>query len=112
MTAGGVGALPEKINTGRDFNYFENIDVTGFSFPDLAQAVIRFRGPQRLNFILVSGGPIEYSFNGNNLHGDMTTGTPSEERNFDARMGKKIWFRLAGGGSAAVVRVEAWHIGV
>lgn len=100
------------ITLGKDFNYFENIDVTSESFPTECQAFVQFKGAMRLNFVLVSGGPVEYSFNGNTLHGDMTASTATAERDFGIRKGNKIWFRLASGGSAAVVRVEAWHIGV
>ncbi len=106
----GVGAIPGPVTLGKDFNHFQKLVVSDTSFPEEPQVVIRFRGPQRLSFILEAGTTIEYSFNGNTLHGDMTASTPSEKLEFITRPNKKIWFRVLSGSST--VRVEAWHIGV
>lgn len=106
----GVGAIPGPVTLGKDFNYFEKLVITDTSFPTEPQAVIRFRGPQHLSFILETGSTVEYSFNGNTLHGDMTASTPSATLDFLMRTNKKIWFRVPSG--SATVRVEAWHPGV
>jgi len=110
MTAGGPGATPSAITDGKDFNFFDKLVITATSFQNEADVVIRFRGPQRLHFSLEAGTTVEYSFNGNTVHGDMTTSQASAERDFGVRAGKKIWFRVPSG--SATVRVEAWHIGV
>jgi hypothetical protein len=93
-----------KIELGTDFNHYEEVTVSGASeFPDDAQVEIRFRGPQRLMFICTSGSP-EYSFNGNTVHGVMSTSAPQNFFNFGPRDNKKIWFKGTG-----TVRVHAWQ---
>lgn len=95
------------IINGKDFNFFAKIDVTNTEFTSNAQVVFNFRN--QIAFSLVNEGSaiIEYSFNGNTLHGDMTLGTPTTALIFDNRRVSKIWFRVPGGGSHRV-RVEAW----
>jgi hypothetical protein len=100
--------MPGPIVNGKDFNYFQEVNIATASFPTEPQVQIAFRGAQRLTFILESGTNVEYSFNGNTVHGNMKTGI-SNNLNFDIRNNKLIWFRCSGG---ATVRVEAWHIGV
>jgi hypothetical protein len=57
---------------------------------------------QAVSFILESGA-LEYSFNGNTVHGDMIAGTSSANLKFDNRVISKIWIRGTG-----VLRIEAW----
>ena len=92
---------------GTDFNFFEKIDVADTEFPNEAQVWPRFRGAF-YSFSLANegGGVIEYSFNGNTVHGDLTPSTPTQALTFDQRRVTKIWFRVTGGSST--VRVEGW----
>lgn len=106
----GPGAIPGPITDGKDFNYFNKIVVTDTTFPTVPQAIIAFKGPQHLTFMLESGAFLEYSFNGTTVHGDMTTATSSATLDFLTRTNKLIWFRVPSG--SATVRVEAWHIGL
>lgn len=93
-----------KILYGRDFNFFQKVTVSNGSFVLDCDVFIPF-STYTVTLHLESGGPVEYSFNGNNLHGDMTTGEASAALTFENRVVSKIWFRGAG-----VVRVEAWAI--
>ena len=52
---------------------------------------------------------VEYSFDGTNVHGDMTPLMPSEGIIFDNRSESKIWFRRKTAGAAVLIRVEAWR---
>lgn len=104
-----AGQPAGPITIGKDFNFFSKVTVDFETYPSVPQALITFRGPQNLRFILESGGPVEYNFNGQDIaHGDMTISTTSADLIFDRRYNKQIWFRLASGGSTAVVRVEAY----
>ena len=90
---------------GKDFNFFAKITVTDTTFPNESQVTIPFAG--QFGFSLVNEGSdvIEYSFNGNTLHGDLTPGTPTAGMIFDNRRISAIWFRS---NSSSVIRVEAW----
>lgn len=104
----GIPAGP--ITVGVDYNHFQNVTLDFEVYPREPQVLIRFRGGQNLRFILESGGPVEYNFNGQQIvHGNMTASTASEDLIFENRRNKQIWFRLASGGGTAVVRVEAYH---
>jgi len=92
------------ITYGRDFNFFQKLTVSANSFNTDADMLITFP-TYTVTFQLESGGPIQYSFNGNTIHGDMTVGLPSANLTFQNRVISKIWFKGTG-----VVRVEAWAI--
>lgn len=92
-----------KIETGTDFNHYQEVAVSEGSFPDDPQVIIRFRGSQRLMFVCTTG-TISYSFNGNTVHGVMTNTAPQNFFNFGPRDNKKIWFSGTG-----TVRVHAWQ---
>jgi hypothetical protein len=97
------------ITSGVDHNFFQKVIVTATSFPADSDVVMRFRGAVKtLTMVNEGASVIEYSFNGNTLHGDMTPGTPTAALSFDNRPMSKIWFRTAGG--PATVRVEAWSV--
>lgn len=105
------------INIGRDFNFFQKLVVTATTFggnsidgyqPDM---IITFP-TQTVTFQLEAGsgvGAIQYSFNGNTIHGDMSVGTTglitSNSLVFQNRVISQIWFKGAG-----TVRVEAWGV--
>lgn len=92
------------INYGKDFNFFKKltVNITDGYFPSQCQILIPFM-TQTVTFDLESGSSVEYSFNGNTLHGDMTAGEASENLVFENRVINKIFFRGTG-----VVRIEAW----
>lgn len=52
---------------------------------------------------------VQYSFDGETVHGDMTPTLPSEAIIFDNRHHSKIWFRRATPGDPVVTRIEAWR---
>lgn len=87
---------------GFDFNFFQKVTVTSGTFTSNCDIIIPF-STYTITFQLESGGPVEYSFNGNTLHGDMTSGKASANLVFENRVASKIWFRGSG-----LVRVEAW----
>ena len=95
------GPLDKKV-LGRDFNFFEKRTFSHVDFTDTCDVIITF--PTKVvTFHLESGGPIEYSFNGNTTHGDMVVGKASASLTFENRVITKIWFKGTG-----VVRIEAW----
>ena len=100
------GFLIGKQNRGKDFNFFLEVAVTNADFAESPDVVIGFRGPRRMMIICPSGS-VDYSFDGNNLHGKTVSGEPSEKLEFDVRMEDKVWFRGTG-----TVQFHAWHIGV
>ena len=105
-----INQYPPKTQ-GVDFHKFQRVTVDGYVFdPDGADVVFNFRSSQ-LSFSLVfeGTGTIEYSFNGNTVHGDMTAGTPTAAMFFDNRPVFAIWFRLVSG-TGGTVRVEGWRV--
>jgi hypothetical protein len=101
---------------GRDNNYFNKLEVTATGFgsnsadgyqPDM---VITFP-TYTVTFQLEGTGVIQYSFNGQTIHGDMnssTTGFYSANLTFANRVISKIWFKVISG--TPTVRVEAWAL--
>jgi hypothetical protein len=95
-----------KIVLGRDYNFFQKLNFGGSAdFATECDIIIPF-STYTVTFQLESGGPVSYSFNGNTVHGDMTTGKSSASLTFENRVISKIWFK----GTAGVIRVEAWSI--
>ena len=106
-----INAYP-KNTKGVDFHKFTRVTVDGYEFnEDGADVVFNFRTGGFLSFSLVfeGTGRIEYSFNGNTVHGDMTAGTPTAAMFFDNRPVFAIWFRLVSG-DGGPVRVEGWRV--
>ena len=89
-----------------NFNYFENLLVDGYAFPENPQINFRFnsQGIALLNKNNVY--TIQYSFNGTTVHGDLDPADESKGIIFDNRVESKMWFRAVDG--YATVRVEAW----
>lgn len=94
------------ITQGFDHNFFQKITVSNANFNNLSDMLILFP-TYTVTFQLetTSGGLVEYSFNGNTVHGDMTSNLPSANLVFQNRVISGIWFKGTG-----VVRVEAWAI--
>lgn len=95
-------------NVGKDFNFFQVVIASSGTFPldpiSNPDVLMRFRGARKIMFRCTSGTNIEYSFNGNTVHGRISA---NEIFNFGTRMEDKIWFRGTGS-----VDVHAWQIGV
>ena len=101
-----------KNTKGKDFNKFGRVTVDGYHFKEYADFVFNFRNCM-LTFSLANegAGKIEYSFNGNTVHGDLTVGTPTEAIFFDNRNVFGVWFRAANGAAVgSIARVEGWAV--
>lgn len=104
-----------KIKYGRDFNFYQKIDVTATDFgsnsidgyqPDM---IITFPTQTVMFLNENSSGVIEYSFNGNTVHGELDPTLPTRGMTFDNRVISLIWFRIKSGSSGPImVRVDAW----
>ena len=106
-----------KKTQGFDFNFFQKVTVNwtthfgasdGYTTadgygPDL---IIRFPTQGLIFNNEGSGGIIEYSFNGNTIHGELTASGNRQTIIFNNRVASLIWFRAQSG--SAVVSVEAW----
>jgi len=100
-----MGSLQRR----KDSNFFQKYRVSSTSFEVVAS----------WNFISIGialmvesnnrNDVIQYSFDGETVHGDMTPTLPSEGIVFDNRFQSKVWFRRATPGDPVVVRVEAWR---
>ena len=97
------------ITWGRDFNFYSVITpgsaVLG-TFAADADVTISFP-TYTVTFWAPSGTVVEYSFNGNTIHGkiDGSGSTSPQFLTFENRVISKIWFSGTG-----TVRVEAWGI--
>lgn len=97
--------------TGRrkDSNFFEKFAVSSTSFDVLARWNFNSQGIALMVESNDSDDVVQYSFDGETVHGDMTPLLPSEAVMYDYRAQNKIWFRRATPGSPVTVRVEAWR---
>ena len=102
----GIGMGP--ITQGFDHNFYEELTVTNTSFNTNADAFIPFvtQGVMLLN--LSGSGTVDFSFNGNTLHGRLAANTPSAGLTFDNRVIGKIWFRTSSG--SVNVSINAWAV--
>jgi hypothetical protein len=92
-------------NRGKDFNYFSSVvvDISDGYFPESPQVQTAFRGARRMMFVCAAGTNVEYSFDGQHLHGRISS---DQIFNFGPRAEDKIFFRGSG-----TVDVHIWHIG-
>lgn len=95
------------ITNGKDSNFFQKLTVTSTTFLTNSDITLNIRGQQCISIINEGSVKVEYSFNGNILHGDLTPSSASSGFIWDNRVVSAIWFRVPNGGNA-VVRVEAW----
>lgn len=101
---------------GRDFNYFVETAVNWTTFgggstdgygPDQVITFIT----QGVMFLNLGSGTVEYSFNGNTVHGELNSANPSVGMVFDNRIISLIWFRVKTGSSGPItISVQAWGI--
>ena len=96
-----------KKTQGRDFNFFQRMDVTSGVFQDHPDMVITFP-TTGIIFLNEGTGIIEVSFNGNTVHTELNSADASKGLVFDNRIVTLIWFRVKSGGPTIPVRVEAW----
>lgn len=109
-----------KKTKGKDFNHFQKIAVNWGSFgggsndgqgPDV---VITFSTQGVIFHTEGTNGTtqvIEYSFNGNTVHGELIPAGNRATLTFNNRKVSLIWFRLKSGSTGPVTcSVEAWSI--
>lgn len=99
---------------GKDYNFYQKIDVSRTTFgviddgyfPDL---FIQHGGNHLLILNENTSGVVEYSFNGNNVHGELDPTLPTKAMSFDNRPVSKIWFRVKSGSAGPIkIRVDSW----
>jgi len=98
---------------GRDFNFYQKAAITSSTFANIPDMKVTFTSQSVLFFNEGSGGTavVEYSFNGNTVHGEMDPTKASASLTFNNRVISSIWFRIKAGSSGPVtVRVDAWSI--
>lgn len=96
------------INDGKDRNFYEEVSVSASAFQAEEDVLINIKGQRGLRIENYGSGAVEYSFNGNVLHGYIAAGsaTDPEVKHFDCRVVSKIWLRSVSGTN--IVRIEAW----
>lgn len=114
-----VNTLIGKRNQGRDYNFFSRVAVSNTTFGVVADG---YHPDIIITFSTVSGGiifitegsstnTVEYSFNGNTVHGELIPGVTSDRRalTFHNRNVSTIWFRVKAGSTGPInIVVEAW----
>lgn len=100
-----------KNTVGRDFNFFQKAEISDSSFNEECDMIITFSTKSVMMLLENTTGVVEYSFNGNTVHGELNSTLPSRGIAFDNRVISKIWFRLKSGSPGPLtVRVDAWGI--
>jgi len=87
------------------WNYFNLLYVDGYDFPTVPQINFTYTS-QGFSFLNRGNSTLQYSFNGEDLHGDLVPSDASAGFIFDARSENKVWFRAYDG--YGEVRVESW----
>lgn len=98
---------------GFDYNFFQKLSVSNTTFNTNADMFILF---STQGIYLENEGStgsttsvVEYSFNGNTVHGELDPSLPSRSLMFERRTVAAIWFRVKAGSSGPItVRVDAW----
>jgi len=102
---------------GKDFNYFKEIAVSSTTFgvgADGYQADAFITFPTKGGGVIFhtkgsSTNTVEYSFNGNTVHGELIPGGNRTTLTFYNRAISMIYFRVKSGSSGPItVTVEAW----
>jgi len=105
-----------KTVLGKDFNFFEKLDV---NWSDFGANSVDGQQPDMIVTFLTQGvmivnegsGAVEFSFNGNTVHGELDSTTPTTSLTFNNRAVSKIWFRVKSGSSGPItISVNAWSI--
>ena len=99
---------------GRDFNFFEKVDVSTTSFGGDSvsgeQPDVHITFPTQTVMLLNEGtGVVEYSFNGTTIHGELDSTKASAGLSFDNRVVSMIWFKVKAGSSGPItIAIHAW----
>lgn len=99
------------IKRNRDVNFFEKLYVSSTVFDTVVTWNFNSVGIALMVQDDDATNVIQYSFDGETVHGDMVPTYPSEAIIFDNRLANKVWFRRATPGDSVLVRVEAWRHG-
>ena len=101
---------------GKDFNFYQKVAVSATTFggesvsgqqPDI---IISFT-TQGIMLLNEGSGIVEYSFNGNTVHGELNSASASNGLSFDNRVVSMIWFRIKSGSVGPInIRIDAWSI--
>jgi hypothetical protein len=102
---------------GRDFNFFQKVNVTWSTFgggsldgysPDI---IITFSNLSVMMLNEATTGVVEFSLNGNTVHGELDASTVTKSLSFDNRPMSLIWFRLKSGTAGPVsIATTSWGI--
>jgi hypothetical protein len=97
------------VTLGRDFNFFQKLSISQTTtFGADCDVVITF-STQSVMLLNLGTGVVEFSFNGNTVHGELNSANPSAGLTFDNRVISKIWFRVQSGSTPPInVSVMAW----
>jgi len=96
---------------GKDFNFFSKVAISNSGFPvgSDVQWAFQARFLTLQNEGTTTSQIIEYSFNGNTVHGELQPTKASAALSFEDRPGSAIWFRVKTGSAGPVtIRVEAY----
>lgn len=96
----------DPITLGKDWNFFERVTITNTEFPDSCDILININYLNNLRLDNEGTEVVEYSFNGNTVHGELDPNGATASLLFVDRRENKIWFRVDSG--SVDVRVEAW----
>ena len=106
-----------KKNFGRDFNFYQKFEVVATDFGsesiggEQPDTVITFptQGLMFFNEETGAGKVVEYSFNGNHVHGELDPTLIETPLIFNNRVASLIWFRVKAGSTGPItIRVDAW----
>lgn len=97
---------------GKDFNFYRLVPVSQTTtFAEESDVTLTFT-PTELTFHSYGTGGtavVEYSFNGNTVHGELDPSKNSGFLLFKNRVVSGIWFRVKSGSTGPIsVRVESW----
>lgn len=95
----------------KDNNFFKKLSVSSTLFDISAKWNFNSVG---IALILESNDVndiIQYSFDGETVHGDMIPTSASQALIFDNRVQSQVFFRRESAGTPVLVRVEAWRNG-
>lgn len=109
-----MSRLPKQ-TAGKDFNFFEKVDVNWSAFgsgaPDgyASDLFIQFN-PVALMLVNEGSGVVEVSFNGTTVHTELDSASSiTKSLTFYNRAVNGIWFRVKTGSSGPIkVSVQAW----
>ena len=93
----------------KDINFFEKLHISSTVFDTVVSWNFNSTGIALMVQSNNVNDVIQYSFNGQDVHGDMVPTYPSEAIIFDNRVANKVWFRRAAAGDSVIVRIEAWR---